>query len=314
MIRYITHNEIDKEKWNHLIAHSLYPSVFADYDFLTYVVPDWDALIDDDYAAAMPLPVRKKFGVRYVFTPYGLVRLGIFSAKKLTDKELTDFVSTIPTAFKQIDLFMNPENICPGLKNCSVEMISHQLDLSPSYDELWASFSENCRRNIKKAEKGNLTLTSHVSLSEVLNLFKTNKGKEAHIVTSDAEYQLFEKIANYASEQGWVETIGAIDGEGCTVAAALFLKDFNTYRFWFSGRDFSRSAQSPLFFIMNEFIKKHQNENAILDFDGSRDENVSRFYKGFGGVRFTFPMLQISRKWIGAPLLKWYRHWRKWLQ
>ena len=308
MIRYFSHNEIDKEKWNNCVRTSLYPTLFADFDFLTAAAPAWGALVEDDYEKVMPLPARSKFSVDYIFTPYGFVRLGIFAKEELTESEVKNFVDSIPQNFKQIDLFMNPKIPYWIVKDCAVEMVSHKLDLSLGYDVICRNFSENTRRNIKKSETFGLKLVTDITVNEIVMLFKNNKGKEANAMASEAEYMLFGKLAEYASRCGWAEVCGVCDGQGNLCAGAIFLKDYNRWRFWFSGRDFSHSESRPLFFLMNEFIKKHSGEPMILDFDGSRDENVARFYRGFGGERFTFPMLNISR---GSLLMKCVELYRK---
>lgn len=307
MIRYIPHNEINKDKWNSCVCQSLYPTVFADFYFLTFAVPSWGALVEDDYEKVMPLPERSKFFVDYVFTPYGFVRLGIFSKEKLTETVVMDFINAIPQRFKQIDLFLNPEIPSGILEGISVEMVSHKLDLSTGYDIISRSFSENTRRNIRKAEAFDLVLTNDIEIYEIVELFKNNKGREKKAFAREKEYDLFEKMAWFAGKRGWVEISGVRDKTGRLIAGAIFLKDFDRWRFWFSGRDANNSEARPLFFLMNEFIKKHAGEKMILDFDGSRDENVSRFYRGFGGERFTFPMLNFSRSAFLVKCLGLYR-------
>ena len=311
MIRYYTHNDIDRTKWNDCIRTSLYPTVFADFDFLTFAAPNWGALVEDDYISVMPLPQRSKFFIKYIFTPYGFVRLGIFSQTELSENKINEFINSIPRCFKQIDLFMNPTTELGKVHSTAVEMVSHKLDLSKEYAEISGRFSDNARRNIKKSRQSGLTFNYNANIHEIVELFKNNKGKEKKIKAQHTDYKSFEKTANYASALGLTETICLTDSTGQIVAGAIFLKDYDKYRFWFSGRDNSHNESRPLFLIMDEFIKTHSGEHAILDFDGSRDENVARFYRGFGGEKFTFPMLNISRMPLLSPIVSVCRKLRK---
>jgi len=43
------------------------------------VAENWDALVEDDYTAVMPLPWKKKYSFRYVYQPLNCQQLGIFT-------------------------------------------------------------------------------------------------------------------------------------------------------------------------------------------------------------------------------------------
>lgn len=72
MIRFLTHSEIDPEKWNQTVRNSLSPTIFAAYELLDLLTGDdtWHALVEDDYETVMPLPTRKKGVLKYVYTPF----------------------------------------------------------------------------------------------------------------------------------------------------------------------------------------------------------------------------------------------------
>ena len=96
MIRFVEYNQLDTEKWDTCIkrcANSL-PYVFSWY--LDIVVQKWDALILDDYQAVFPLPSRKKFCIKYSFTPFWVQQLGLFYIKSNSRLLVEDFISAIP--------------------------------------------------------------------------------------------------------------------------------------------------------------------------------------------------------------------------
>lgn len=311
MIRFYQHREIDREKWNAVIARSAYPTVFADYDFLTFAAQDWNALIEDDYVAVMPLPTRSKWGIHYLYTPYAFSKLGIFASQPVSKEKTAQWLKAIPSYFKQIDLCLNPANEVDFDGGMGKMRVSHKLDLSENYETLWHAFSENTRRNVKAAEKCDLRLTDGVSVMEIVRLFRENKGTEAQVTARPADYDDFVKVAEYARTQGRLEVWGVKNAAGDLLAGACFLNDTTCYRFWFSGRNFAYAKERPLFFLMNEFVKRHHGEKKWLDFEGSSDENVSRFYHGFGGVKFCYPMLTLSRNPLLQTILTFYRRWRR---
>jgi hypothetical protein len=303
MINFINHTDIDKVKWNNCVLLSFFPTFFADYDLLTLANPQWCALILNDYEAVMPLPVKSKLFISYIYTPVFISRLGIFSIRP-DSNNFQDFISLIPSKFKQIDLVFNTfiEN-----DNQLKYLHSYRLALKDNYATIYASFSENCKRNIKVAEKQILLYTENVETKDIINLFKDNRGRDKNIHLKEQDYQLLYQMSELASSRGMLDKVAVRNHEGQLLAAALFLKDYQRIWFWFSGRSMKNAKTNAMFFLINEYIKKHAETSLILDFNGSMNEQIARFYRGFGGKKYEIPFLQKSNtKW--KKLIQWYHY------
>lgn len=309
MIRFCTHDEIDPIKWNGRIEHSSFPTVFADYDLLSLVSPDWCALILDDYEAVMPLPTRCKWGASYVYTPFFISRLGLFATAP-SAQLMRDFVSALPKQYKQCDLCLNPNNDVSALSQNSYQMMaSHSLAMNLSYEALQAHYSENTHRNLKTAAKYNLSLTV-TDMWSIENLFLNNRGKEKGVAFKVADYEMLLCMADFWWDRDLVDLVGVKNETGKLIAGACFLKDHQRRWFLFSGRDNAESDKRAMFYLIDEYIKKHAGEDVILDFNGSMNPNVARFYAGFGAQRYEFPVLNyIPNSWL-APLIRCYRRLR----
>jgi len=307
MIRFLSHNEIEKKRWNETIKTSLHSTLFAHYEYLTLVSSEWGALIKGDYEAVMPLPVRIKFSIKYIFTPFQFPRLGIFSKTQLTDADVLAFVQAIPRCYKQIDLKLNQYNPSQLIESESISLISHQLRLDKDYATLFQQFSTNTKRNIKSAEKHHLMLVDTISIEEIIHLFQENRGKSKNISIKKGDYELFRNMAHYAYNEGNLELWGVKDADNNLLAGACFLNDYDTRWFWFSGRNNAMAHKKAMFFLMNKYIQKNANQPFILDFDGSMNQNIARFYKGFGGTAYLYPMLCFSRRFYLTPLIKLYK-------
>ncbi|MCD4769555.1 MAG: hypothetical protein K8R35_05250, partial [Bacteroidales bacterium] len=79
MIRYLKNSEIDRKRWDDCIEADSVSLPYGTSWYLDIMAPGWDALIDGDYNFIFPLPNRKKYGLRYIFTPVFLQKLGLFS-------------------------------------------------------------------------------------------------------------------------------------------------------------------------------------------------------------------------------------------
>ena len=67
MIRHITRDTLDVQKYDNCIANAINSRVYA-YSWYLDIVADakWDVLVLDDYKAVMPLPKRRKYFINYV--------------------------------------------------------------------------------------------------------------------------------------------------------------------------------------------------------------------------------------------------------
>ena len=70
-LRYLKHKNIDPVKWDQCISKSLSENIYGYHWYLNAVADyQWDAIVMDDYNAVFPLPVRKKFGLPYIYQPF----------------------------------------------------------------------------------------------------------------------------------------------------------------------------------------------------------------------------------------------------
>ena len=94
MIQYIANDNLDYEKWDKCIIGSVNGNFYAKSWYLDIVSPNWKALIQDDYKAVFPLPIKKRLGISYISQPLFTQQLGIFSSE--CGKNFEEFLSQIP--------------------------------------------------------------------------------------------------------------------------------------------------------------------------------------------------------------------------
>lgn len=306
MIRFLEHSEIDKDRWNKAISEAPNATIFVDFDFLCIGNPNWCALVEDDYQSVMPLPVRSKLSIKYIFTPFFYNRMGIFSKKSISPELVKNFIDAIPRKYRQIDLYLNESNPSELIAGKTIEMVSHQLSLNRPYKIISRQYSQNTSRNIKSAQKQGLEYTEDASIKEIIRLFQKNRGKQKAVRYKKRDYYTLIKMAHHALQQGKLDHVGAFS-EGKMIAGALFLKDYGRIWFWFSGRDNAQADKKAMFFLIDEYIKRHAEQALMLDFNGSMNENVARLYKSFGGLPYNFKMLHFTQDFYLGGLIKLYK-------
>lgn len=293
MIRFLKQSEIDPEKWNQAVRNSLSSNVLAEYELLNLLTDGdtWHALVENDYEAVMPLPTRKKGVLKYVYTPFFMPQMGIFSEREITSEETDAFLKEISKHYVLADVLLNEKN---GIrKSHDTNFVSHTLSLQPDYTELYSLFHENTKRNIKVGKKMECRVTvGEESVADIIALFRENRGQAEAVHYHDYDYKVLENVANHLLENGLLDINGVRTSDSRLAAGALFVKDGNRRWFWFSGRDNSLSESKPMFLLLDTYIRDHSESDLYLDFNGSSNPNVARLYQGFGGKRYTIPFVR----------------------
>lgn len=311
MIRFYRHDEIDRTRWDACVETSPAATFFAEYDILSVANPEWAALVEDNYVAVMPLPWRRKHGLKYVYNPFYFTRLGVFSAKPIACELVAEFLQAVPKCFVSLDMNLNEsvpdEAAVPGghLK------VSHRLDLNQPYEVICKGYGSNHRRNIKAARGFEPVIDQNIPAVEVIALYRSSRrGSGKSVRMQDADYAIFLNVCEIAKQRGLADVWGVRDSDGSLLAGAVFLRDHGRVWFWASGREEERADRKAMFFLMDEYIRQHANRPLLLDFNGSSTESVARFYAGFGSQRYTFPALSVIGNSWAKPFLYLYRKFK----
>lgn len=313
MIRYVKHTEIDSARWDETIGGAQFPTVFCTFQLLDILSnASWNALILGDYDYVMPLPARSKKGISYIYSPFFISQLGIFSKKDVSKEIVAEFFKAIPKKYKHIDLLLNSSNDVSLIASHTISLVSHELNLQPSYETLHSGYAQNTKRNIKSAQKHSLTLTiNDCSVEEIIELFRTNRGQAKEVHYGADDYELLAKTSSLLQKLNRLETYGVKADNGQIIAGALFVRDEQRYWFWFSGRNEQYADTKSMFFLLDEFIKSHAGQPCILDFNGSMNENVARLYKGFGGQPYPIQMINHTQSLLWKCLFQFYKRMKK---
>lgn len=284
MIRYFKHHEIDKKVWDNCINEFPNGLVYAQSWYLDIVSPQWEALIEDDYRSIMPLPVKRKLFVPYLFKPDFVQQLGIFSERMITETLVLEFVSRIPRKFLKIEFNFNTNNLVSNRFDF-LNRTNYELDLNGEYVHINSNYNENTRRNIRKAST-NCSIASSGDIEEFVRLFSLN-AKETIALT--VQKQLIQ-IIRIALERQAGEIIMARDVQNNIVAGTFFLRTLGRIIYLVSFTSPEGSSVSPMFLIVDEIIKKYAGQSLLLDFEGSMIPGVARFFAGFGAKPRVYQM------------------------
>ena len=286
MIRFHQHEMIDKSRWDDCILHAVNGNLNAWSWYLDIVSPGWCALIEGDYESVFPLTISSKAGLKYIMQPYFTQQLGLFYRTPLHENKLKDFLLSIPPKYKYLDFNLNTSNKIPLSANVT-EMVNLELDLLPSYKTLEAGYQTNLKRNLKKAGQNKLSLSKDIKPEEIIALFRENKGRElAHL--NGAQYKLVQRIANESIHKGIGQIWGAYNEFGSLVAAVLWVTSHQKSVFLFSAVSADGKKLNAMPWLIDSYIKSNSGKPLTLDFEGSNDEGLARFYSSFGAEKVIY--------------------------
>lgn len=308
LIKYLKHTDIDKEQWDRTIEHSFNGNIYAYSWYLDLVCPDWDALAEDDYRIVMPLTHRKKWGIHYLFQPSFTQQLGIFSTDLLDRTKIAAFLSSIPSRYKLTEINLNKFNNTDLIDPKFVaNQVTHELDLIQPYENLYKSYSENTKRNIKKAESSGVFIRTGVPVHEIIKLFRENSEKKYH-QPSENHYKILIRLVNELVSKDQAVTFGAYSSFNHLCAGAVFIVSHSKIIFIFSGLDEVGRENGAMSLLIDQFIRGASNSPITLDFEGSNNQGLARFYKSFGSTVVYYPQYRQNHiPLLIRPIFKIYK-------
>ncbi len=292
MITYLTHEHIDKKCWDACIAQAPNGLVYACSWYLDIVHPEWEALVEisgDKYLSVMPITNKRKYGIHYLCQPFFVQQLGVFSVNEVTTDTTEAFLKAIPSKYRLVEIRLNEHNLMdPAPKGFGLHR-NHLLDLNSDYEMLFYDYHENTKRNLKKSSKYDLQLVEAVPVRKVIELFRNDRGVAVKH-WGDAEYARLEHLAAVAisSSNAFVYGIKTIENDEI-ICGAIFLINQQRITFLFSGNSQQGKAVQAMSFLMDQVIRKFAGRPIVLDFEGSDNDDLARFYQGFGGRPVSYP-------------------------
>lgn len=281
IVEHFLHTEIDKPKWDHALQQSHNSMVYANSWYLDAMCPYWEALIIGNYQYIMPLPIKSKFGIKYIYQPFLTAQLGIFSSSSISIAVVDAFFKVLPTIAKYAVYDCN--YACPlPQKNCIVRQ-NFILNLNGiTYAQIKKNYNRLATRKINKAINAGLIITEKITTTQILELCITDiilkQIDYAPHVFNDAKIMLFA-----AQHNATLKTIAAVDNSNNIVASIAYII--------YNGRIFSLIAGNILaaknygafYFVLDALLKKYANTNYTFDFEGSDIEGIAFVFKNLGG-------------------------------
>ena len=291
-LQYLRRNQVDTGKWDQCIDKCPNGLIYAYSFYLDHLAPDWSALVLGDYEAVMPLPLRTKWGVQYIYKPALVASLGVFG-QSLTRELVQQFIQAIPPAIKLIDTCLNVGNIFLNPPEFHKLHSNFILPLQLPYEQLYSGYRENIKRNIKRAQKLNNSYSTEIGVEEVLRLARMQPDRSSHVTETD--YANFTRLYHFLHQQKKAVACGVYTPANELVASCVYFFSHNRAYYILVGNHPNGRTQGASHFLIDRFIHDNAGTGLLLDFEGGDFRNLAFFYSSFGAQLEIYPALYVNR-------------------
>ncbi len=279
-VHYLKRKHIDTGRWDSCIDNASNGLIYGSHIYLDHMARgDWDALIYGDYEAVMPLPWRRKFGIKYSYQPAFTQQGGIFFLPAITPlvPDLIDsFLKELRAHFRFSAIFLNYENPYPGLpvhKN-------YILPLDGPYDRLASGYNKDLARNLKLADKNLLVYLTDFSLNRALESFKNEYAARLPSVRKE-DYHNFRNLCMEMRKKDNV-LVRAVCAQQQLLACAIMLRDHRRLYLLHSTTFPEGRKRRANHFLLDKLIGEYAGTGLLVDFEGSDVKGIGQFYENFG--------------------------------
>lgn len=292
----ISSEKIDQLKWNACIEKSNSSLIYAYSFYLNNMADNWSGIVLNDYEAVMPVPWRKKYGIRYIYDVPFIQQLGIFSSSK--EKYVELFLQQLFQFCKYGDYNFNYSN-----RVTATARTNFIIDLSLSYENLSGKYKDDLVNNLRKASKQELIYTKDEDHKAAIEIYRSIYGSR-FTNTGENDYRNFEKLCNYLQKQNSVIVRSVKNASNKLLSIVLLLKDeHRLYNIMNTTLEEGRKTEAN-HFLFDQILREFAGSKLIFDFEGSDIPGIKNFYEKFGATDQPYFSLHFNKL---SPFLKWIK-------
>lgn len=291
--------EIDKSKWDNCIHACEEGLIYSTYNYLDALCDNWSGVVIDDYKAVMPLPWRKKYGIKYFYEPPFIQQLGLINSFEINSNALYE---TLIQFAKYGDINLNFANNILAQQLQATHKTNFIIDLSKSYEAIIANYKKDLFNNLKKAHRDSISISTETEIELAIDVYQSHYQSRISHITS-ADYNNLKKLCASLVVNGSCFTRKVLNNNQELLCIGLFLKDSKRiYNLLNTTTAIGRRSEAN-HYLLDGVIKEFCGQDLIFDFEGSDLPGVKNFYEKFGAVNqpyfhYHFNKLPAILRWL----------------
>lgn len=310
-LKYFTHSEIDKEKWDKCITQSPQGLVYALSFYLDIVSPNWNAIIEENesnYLAVMALTEKSKYGITFLHQPLFCQQVGIFSIEKeISATKTGNFLTFILEKYKFVSHYHFNKNIKPYTPNEKSSYHSelrhtHHLSLEVPYSSIYKNYSADRKLNLKRAARANLQIMESEDIEPLINMFEKDISHKIVGGVAQNAYNLLRKIYKELQTRKLCKLLYTKNEQGQIGAGGLFVFYQNQIVYLFNAAYATHRKENGRTLLIDHILKNYANSSYTFDFESPEIEKISYFYQSFGAQAVPYSVISYNHlpRWVNA--------------
>lgn len=289
----------------------MYNSLFQKEWWLDAVAPSqWGAVVvkkGNEIAARLPFFIEKKYGFTALMQPPLTPRLGPWI--RVTDakhsKQLSaqkELIWELLELLPKHDLFS--QSLHPTITNWlpfywkgfeQTTRYTYILNDLSDLNSIWSEFSEQARRNIRKAQ-AKVTIKTDMDIERFLDLNEKTFLRQG--IKLPYSRELVKRIDQASLNQNTRQIFYAEDSAGRIHAAIYILWDEQSAYYMMGGEDPELRNSEASSFLLWQAIQFASKVTKKFDFEGSMIQPIERFFRGFGAQQVAYSHITKSSKFL----------------
>lgn len=293
--------QIDPSRWDRCLNSNTNGLIYSRKKYLDLLCDQWQGLVVDDYKIIMPIPWRKKYGIRYTYIPSFCQQLGITG--KMDQQMIQSIREELFHFVTYGDIHFNFGNSHVSDHFTVTAKNNFIIDLSKDIHTIRSYYRNDLKENIRKAAAENLQYEV-ADVNTAIECFIKHYGKKIRSIGKD-DFIRFSKACElfYKEGDGFVRKAASPGGE--IFAIALFLKDQKRIYNILNTTLPSGKKKSANHFLLDQVLAEFAGSSLLFDMEGSELPGVRHFYEGFGPLnqpyyhyhfnKFPWPLYLLKR-------------------
>lgn len=283
--------QIDKTRWNQCVDSQAHGLIYAQTYCLDAMSEHWHGLVLNDYEAIMPLTWKKKWGIRYLYTPPFLQQLGIIGRYKAGSLPMLEKLIYQFSSYG--DLQINYANQLAAQSLQAKRKTNLIIPLDQPMESIRDHYKQDTINSIRKAEKNAMQYVEG-NIPESIQLYqKYYAERMTHI--GKAAFVNFTNLCTLLAENGQCIIRNMTDTNGNLLATAVLLKDNKRiYNLMNTTLPEGRKKRAN-HLLMDRIIGEFANTRLVFDLEGSELPGVQQFYLSFGAVEQPYYTFHYNR-------------------
>ena len=282
MIRKLKNKHIDFSKYQHCIENAVQKNFYAKKEILNALCEDWELLVFDDYQFVMPIPIRKKLGLKIVVMPLFCQQLGIFGEEKnpkIEEEFLQFFLNNYKILFYSFNYQNSFAEDFKTKKNYFIEKTEYLL--------LRKNYFKGRKSTVKTAQGLDF---KEVELSYISDFIRKNfKGLE-----KKKDLDKFFEYLNFLKAEKKMKLYGSFKEEHLTNVAIIIDED-GSYALLGLVNEEKFRQDNGASFLIDRILKDHIQEKSF-NFMGGTIRGLEVFFKSFGAELQEYAVIERSKK------------------